>query len=110
MGAEFDPTKESKFISYLDAINLYSWAMSKQLPTSAFKWMTDYELDDWKHLICILEIDLDYPEKLHNHDNDYPLCEERVKIGNVETLIPNLNNMNYYIKHYENLKLYESHV
>ena len=55
MGAEFDPTKESKFISYLDANNLYGWAMSKQLPTFAFKWMTDDELDDWKHLSCILK-------------------------------------------------------
>ena len=28
----------TKFISYLDANNLYGWAMSKQLPTSGFKW------------------------------------------------------------------------
>ena len=38
--AEFDPAEESKFISYLDANNLYGWTMSKQLPTSGFKWMT----------------------------------------------------------------------
>ena len=37
MGAEFDPVKDSKFILYLDANNLYSWAMSKQLPTSGFE-------------------------------------------------------------------------
>ena len=37
MGTEFDPADESKFISYLDANNLYGWAMSKQLPTSGFK-------------------------------------------------------------------------
>ena len=37
MAAEFDPTKESKFISYLDANALYSWAMSKPLPTSEFE-------------------------------------------------------------------------
>ena len=36
MGTEFDPTKDSKFISYLDANNIYDWAMSKQLPTSGF--------------------------------------------------------------------------
>ena len=36
MRTEFDPTKDSKFISYLDANNLYGWAMSKQLSTSAF--------------------------------------------------------------------------
>ena len=34
MGTEFDPTKDSKFISYLDANNLYRWAMSKHVPTS----------------------------------------------------------------------------
>ena len=33
----------------------------KKLPTSWFKWMTDDELDDWKHLSCILEVDLEYP-------------------------------------------------
>ena len=56
MGTEFDPDEESKFISYLDANNLYCWAMSKQLPKSGFKWMTDDELDDWKQLSCFLEV------------------------------------------------------
>ena len=74
MGAEFDPVKESKFIAYLDANNLYVWAMSKQLPTSGFAWMTDDELHDWNHLSCIPEVDLDYPEELHNFHNDYPLA------------------------------------
>ena len=46
MGSEFDPAHISKFNSYLDANNLYGWAISKQLPTSEFKWMTDNELDD----------------------------------------------------------------
>ena len=58
MGTEFDPINDSKFISYLDANNLYGWAMSKQLPMSGFKWMAEDELDDWKHLSCILEVDL----------------------------------------------------
>ena len=87
MGTEVDPAEESKFISYLDANNLYGWAMSKQLPTSGFEWMTDDELDDWKHLSCFLEVDLEYPEDLHNLHNDYPLAPERIKIGNVEKLI-----------------------
>ena len=46
MGTEFDSADESKFISYLDANNLYGWAMSKQLSTSGFEWMTDNELED----------------------------------------------------------------
>ena len=56
VGAEFHPVKKSKFISYLDANNLYGWAMSIQLLTSGFERMTDDELDDWKHLCCILEV------------------------------------------------------
>ena len=70
--------------------------------------MTDDELDDWKHLTCFLEVDLEYPEDLHNLHNDYPFAPERIKIGNIEKLIPNLNNKTNYIVHYENLKLYES--
>ena len=37
MEAAFDPTTDSKFISCLDANNLYGWTMSKQLPTSGFE-------------------------------------------------------------------------
>ena len=105
MQTEFDPTKDSKFISYLDANNLYGWAMSKQLPTSGFEWMTDDELNDWKHLSCFLEVDLEYAEDLHNLHNDYTLAPDRVKIGNIENLIPNVNNNTNYVVHYEYLKL-----
>ena len=108
MGAEFDSTKEFKFISYLDVNALYSWAISKPLPTSGFQWMTDDEIDDWKHLSCILDVHLEYPEDLHNLHNDYPLAPERVEMGNVQKLIPNLNKMTNYVVHYENLKLYEN--
>ena len=66
MGTALDPTKHSKFITYLDANNLYGWVMSKRLPTPGFKLMTDDELDDWELLSCILEVDLEYPEELHN--------------------------------------------
>ena len=81
--------------------------MSKTLPTSEFKWMTDDELDDWKHLSCILEVDVEYPKDLHDLHNDYPLAPERVTIENVEKLIPNLNQTNHVV-HYANLKLYQS--
>ena len=82
--------------------------MSKQLPTSGFKQLTVDELDDWKHLSCILEVDVEYPEDLHDLHNDYPLAPERFKIGNVEKLIPYLKNKINYVVHYENLKLQES--
>ena len=58
--------------------------------------------------VVSFEVDLDYQEDLHNLHNDYPLAPERVKIGNVEKLIPDLKNKTNYVVHYENLKLYES--
>ena len=82
--------------------------MSKQLPTSGFKWMTDNEIDDWKHLSYFHEVDLEYPEDLHSLHNDYPLATERIRIKNVEKRISNLSNKTNYLVHYENLNLYES--
>ncbi|XP_065678958.1 uncharacterized protein LOC136093691 [Hydra vulgaris] len=49
-----------------DANNLYGWAMSKPLPTHGFEWMDNEELENWKSISCILEVDLDYPEHLHD--------------------------------------------
>ena len=107
MGEKFDPSQPSKFISYLDANNLYGWAMMKPLPVGDFKWMDEKELKHWKNIPCILEVDLEYPKDLHDLHNDYPLAPERLKIGNVEKLIPNLWDKEKYIVHHENLKLYE---
>ena len=70
-------------------------------------WPT-MNFDDWKHLSCILEVDLEYPQELHNLYNYYALAPERLKIWNVVKLIPNLNNKTNYVVHYENLKLYKS--
>ena len=108
MGTEFDPSEKSKFISYLDANNLYGWVISNQIPTSGFEWITDDELDDWKHLSSFPEVDLEYPEQLKDLHNDCPLAPERIIIRNLDKLIPNLNNKTSYVVHYENLKLYES--
>ena len=58
MGNRFDDRKPSKYISYLDANNLYGWAMSKPLPTHGFKWMKMSELENWENHSCILEVDL----------------------------------------------------
>ena len=101
MGTQFDSAEESKFISYLDANNLYGWAITKKLQTTGFEWMTDNELEYWKPLSCLLEVDLEYPEDLHDRHNDYPLAPERIKIGNVEKLILNLNNKTNYVVHFE---------
>src|SRR6218665_83994 len=87
------PKTPSSFVTYLDANNLYGWAKSKTLPTSGFKWMSDEELNNLRRTSCILEVDLEYPEKMHDLHNDYPLAPESITLANsdVAKLIPNLN-------------------
>ena len=106
MGDKFNYNEPSKYIQYLDANNLYGWAMSKPLPTHGFKWMKTSELETWELHSCILEVDLEYPKKLHDLHNDYPLAPEQIKVNRVEKLTPNLWNKKKYVIHYENLKQY----
>ena len=85
---EYDEKAPSKYIMYLDANNLYGWAMSQYLPTGGFKWLTEkqinkinlaqYNEDSNKGLI--LEVDMEYPKELHDIHNDYALAAEKVKV------------------------------
>ena len=108
MKEQFDSSRPSKFVPYLDANNLYGWAMMKPLPVGDFHWMTGDELWNWREFPCVLEVDLEYPEELHESHNDYPLAPERIKINKVEKLIPTLGDKQKYVLHRENLKLYLS--
>lgn len=59
--------------------------MSKVLPTGGFEWI-DVEGFEWKKFAndnpkgCILEIDLEYHEDLHDSHNDYTLVPEKTEI------------------------------
>ena len=108
MKEQFDSSRPSKFVPYLDANNLYGWAMMKPLPVGDFHWMTGDELWNWMDYPCVLEVDLEYPEELHDFHNDYPLAPERIKINKVEKLIPTLGDKQKYVLQRENLKLYLS--
>ena len=104
MGESFNEKEPSKYIQYLDANNLYGWAMSKPLPTHGFEWMKVDELETWELHSCILEVDLEYPKSLHDLHNDYPLAPEQIMVNKISKLIPNLGDKKKYILHYENLK------
>ena len=106
MGKSFNEKEPFKYIQYLDANNLYGWAMSKPLPTHGFKWMKVDELETWELHSCILEVDLEYPKSLHDLHNDYPLAPEQIVVNKVSKLIPNLGDKKKYILHYKNLKQY----
>ena len=80
MCEKYNKNEPTKYITYLDANNLYGWAMRKNLPTHGFEWMNENELMKWKNFSCILEVDLKYPEELHDLHNDYPLAPESIKL------------------------------
>ena len=86
----YNPKEKTKHIIYLDANNLYGWAMTNKLLVRNFKWMSKKELQDWKNFPCILEVDLEYPKELHELHKEYPLAAKKIKVENVEKLIPNL--------------------
>ena len=132
----YDEKAPSKYIMYLDANNLYGWAMSQYLPTGNFKWLSHNQIEktnlgkytENSKKGLILEVDLEYPQELHDLHNDYPLGPEKIKVdkdmlsdyckkiadkfnissGLVHKLIPTLNDKEKYILHYRNLQLYLS--
>ncbi|XP_022778319.1 uncharacterized protein LOC111319852 [Stylophora pistillata] len=109
MEKSFDPIQPSKFITYLDANNLYGWAMSKSLPTGGFKWVDEKDFGKWENFPCILEVDLKgVKEELHDHFNDYPPAPENQLIEKVHKLVCTLNEKKKYIVHHETLKHYMS--
>ena len=104
----YDKESESVFIPYLDANNLYGWAMNNPLPVSDFEWIEEDKLKYWEQAPCILDVDLEYPVELHDLHNEYPLAPEKINVNKVDKLIPNLNDKTNYVLHHETLKLYLS--
>lgn len=93
--------RPSKYVMYLDANNLYGWAMSKCLPTGGFKRMSqkkkvqDINLATHTNDIkkgLILDVDLEHPSSLHKLHNDYPLAAEKIKV-NKNMLSPYCENI-----------------
>ena len=110
---DFDKTKPSTFIPYLDANSLYGWAISQKLPTHGFKRIDVDKTSVLKLLEkkdtnqgYIFEVDLDYPKSLWKSHNDYPLAPERTKIDKVDKLICSFLPKKNYVLHYKNFKQY----
>ena len=101
IGSGYNPREPTRYLQYLDANNLYGWAMSQLLPTGGFRWANIHP-DEVSKLAnrsshgYLLEVDVAYPSKLHDYHNDLPFMCRRMVIGGVEKLVPNL----YYKKRY----------
>ena len=96
----YDENKESSYIQYLDANNLYGWAMPQKLPVNGFKWVENNEINEEfiknynenSNKGHILEVDVKYPKKLHDLHSDLPFLPKRMKIDKCKKLACNLQN------------------
>ncbi|XP_050524605.1 uncharacterized protein LOC126896145 [Daktulosphaira vitifoliae] len=113
----YDASEPSSWLIYLDATNLYGWGMSQALPRKNFRW---YEKDISVSAVTsllkrtgsnsntgyIMEVDVDYPQTLHDAHSDLPyLCERFMPPGaKISKLCTTLINKKNYTVHYTVLK------
>lgn len=135
----FNPSLPSNYIVSVDVNNLYGSSMSlNKLPVSNFKWLSVEEIKEFNlnlydaqsDIGFILEVDLSYPEELHDLHNEFPLAPNHEfipfkKLSPLQkTILKSLNlkhneknikllNTFYdkkkYVVHYLNLKFYLKH-
>ena len=63
----YNPDKPSTFIQYLDANNLYGWAMSQSLPTHGFKWMKNLTIDTLMSILDKANCSMTDPKEQGRH-------------------------------------------
>ena len=103
---DYNKNKESSYIQYLDANNLYDMAMSEKLPIKGFKWIVDISGIDENFVNSynknsnkgyILKVDVDYPHELQNLHCDLPFLPEKTVVNNIKKLICNLQEKKDYL-------------
>ena len=111
----YDKSIKSSYLAFLDANNLYGWAMSQKLPVNDFKWVKQEELskfnedfiknyDENGNIGYFLEVDIDYPKELFNLHKDLPFLPERKKVEKVEKLICSIEDKEKYVINIRALK------
>ena len=110
-----DKNNESSYLEYLDANNLYGWAMSQKLPARNFKWIEKGDISKFNEAFIknydensykgyILEVDVKYPEKIHMLHSDLAFLPERMKINKCTKLTCTIQNKENYVIHIRALK------
>ena len=110
----YDKNKESTYLKYCDANNLYGWEMSQKLLVNKFEWLQDtsqFSEDVMKNhdeeIVegYFLEVHVQYPEKLHELHSDLPFLPVLMKVEIVEKLVANLQtDKTENVMHIRNLK------
>ena len=109
----------SSYLMYLDANNLYGWAMSQKLSVNGFKWIKRLsKFDELFIKNCdensdkgyILDVDVEYPKKLFNIYKDFSFLAERKKIKKCKKLICDMQDKENYVAHITTLKGALNHV
>ncbi|XP_055388367.1 uncharacterized protein LOC129616887 [Condylostylus longicornis] len=110
--SDYNPSIPSKYLMYNDINNQYGWAMSQPLPEGEFKWcdtVANFKVEsiiDSSQIGYFFEVDLEYPQEIHNLHKDLPFCPEHISAphSKQKKLLATLNNKSRYIIHYRNLK------
>ena len=109
----YDKSIESSYLMYLDASNLYGWAMSQKLPINGFKWVNDLSIFNEAFIKNVnensdegyfLEVDVEYPKKLWGSHKDLPFLPERRKLEKVEKIVCCIEDKEKYVIHIRALK------
>ncbi|XP_053997335.1 uncharacterized protein LOC128886433 [Hylaeus anthracinus] len=108
----YDPSKASSYLMYFDVNNLYGWAMCQPLPYAEFRWVDKVANFDVSSIAAdsptgyILEVDLEYPQRLHDIHADLPFCPTRAKPPGKreDKLLATLYDKQRYDIHYRNLQ------
>ena len=103
---DYDPTKPSCFLFYVDENNLYGNSMSQIMPYGIKKKMTMEEMKEWRKYCCALVVDLEIPKEKHDFLNEFPPAPEHLTINKVKKLVPNLQNKKEYLVYSELLAFY----
>ena len=109
----YDKNTTSSHLIYLDANNLYGWAMSQKLPVNGFEWVEDLSqfkedfiknYDENSDKGYFLEVDVEYPKNLFSLHSDLPFLPERKKIGKCNKLVCDFHDKKNYVVHIKALK------